>query len=107
MDGYLSQSVGFLMLQLGFSSDSATPHDTCSYYCECRGSFQVPHLKTESEAQLENDLFSLETVIDVFQLALLCDASRLAVIWHCMTSDHFKDVSSTEGWRVMKGHTRF
>ena len=64
--------------------------------------FVVPHLKTESEAQLENDLFSLETVIDVFQLSLLCDASRLAVICHRMTSDNFKDVSSTEGWRVMK-----
>ncbi|KAJ8427617.1 hypothetical protein Cgig2_010879 [Carnegiea gigantea] len=64
--------------------------------------FAVPYLKTESEAQLENDLFSLETVIDVFQLALLCDASRLAVICRRMTSDNFKDVSSTEGWRVMK-----
>lgn len=65
-------------------------------------SFVVPHLKRECETQLENGMLNIENVVDVFQLALLCDAPRLSFICHSMISGNFKAVSATDGWRVMK-----
>uniref|UniRef100_A0A7C8YCY3 Histone acetyltransferase n=1 Tax=Opuntia streptacantha TaxID=393608 RepID=A0A7C8YCY3_OPUST len=64
--------------------------------------FVVPHLKRECEAQLENGMLNTENVVDVFQLALLCDAPRLSFVCHRMMLANFKAVSATEGWRVMK-----
>lgn len=64
--------------------------------------YVVPHLKRECERQLENGLLNIENLIDVFQLALLCDAPRLSLICHRMILDNFKAVSATEGWNVMK-----
>lgn len=64
--------------------------------------FVVPHLKQECVRILEHGLLTLENVIDIFQLALLCDAPRLSFICHRMVLRNFKAVSATEGWEVMK-----
>ncbi|KAE8715736.1 BTB/POZ and TAZ domain-containing protein 4 [Hibiscus syriacus] len=44
----------------------------------------VPQLKRICEQQLEDGLLTLENVVDVFQLSLLCDAPRLALISYSM-----------------------
>ncbi|GLT46797.1 hypothetical protein SLA2020_205270 [Shorea laevis] len=62
----------------------------------------VPQLKRLCEQQLEQGLLTLENVVDVFQLSLLCDAPRLSLMCHRMMLQNFKAVSSTEGWKVMK-----
>lgn len=65
-------------------------------------SFVVPRLKQICERQLEHGLLNVENVIDIFQLALLCDAPRLSFICQRMILKNFKDVSATEGWAAMK-----
>ncbi|KAF3440829.1 hypothetical protein FNV43_RR19115 [Rhamnella rubrinervis] len=64
--------------------------------------FVVPHLKRECEKQLEHGLLTPENVVDIFQLALLCDAPRLGLICHRMIQKNFKTVSDSEGWKAMK-----
>ncbi|XWS45155.1 hypothetical protein CRYUN_Cryun15aG0112300 [Craigia yunnanensis] len=64
--------------------------------------YVVPQLKRICEQQLEHVLLTLENVVDVFQLSLLCDAPRLMLIGHRMILRNFKAVSSTEGWEAMK-----
>ncbi|XVE82927.1 hypothetical protein DITRI_Ditri16bG0044400 [Diplodiscus trichospermus] len=64
--------------------------------------FVVPQLKRICEQQLEHVFVTLENVVDVFQLSLLCDAPRLTLISHRMILKNFKAVSSTEGWKTMK-----
>jgi hypothetical protein len=64
--------------------------------------FVVPHLKQECMQQLEQGLLTIENVIDIFQLALLCDAPRLSFMCHRMIMRNFKAVSATEGWQAMK-----
>lgn len=64
--------------------------------------YVVPHLKRECEIQLENGLLNIENVIDVFQLALLCDAPRLSLICHRLILSNFKAVLASEGWTAMK-----
>ncbi|CAK9137902.1 unnamed protein product [Ilex paraguariensis] len=64
--------------------------------------FVVPQLKRLSEWQMEQGLLTIENVIDVLQLALLCDAPRLSLICHRLILKSFKAVSATEGWKIMK-----
>nr|ALD47591.1 BTB/POZ and TAZ domain-containing protein [Lonicera japonica] len=64
--------------------------------------FVVPQLKRECEWQLEQGLLTIENVVDIFQLALLCDAPRLSLISHRLILKSFKDACATDGWRVMK-----
>ncbi|KAB1214895.1 BTB/POZ and TAZ domain-containing protein 4 [Morella rubra] len=64
--------------------------------------FVVPQLKKECVRHLEQGVITIENVIDIFQLALLCDAPRLSVICHRMVFRNFKAVSATEGWQAMK-----
>ncbi|XP_021275262.1 BTB/POZ and TAZ domain-containing protein 4 isoform X2 [Herrania umbratica] len=64
--------------------------------------YVVPQLKQICEQHLEHGLLTIENVIDVFQLALLCDAPRLSLISHSMILSNFKAVSATEGWKAMK-----
>jgi hypothetical protein len=64
--------------------------------------FVVPQLKQECTQQLEQGLLTIENVIDIFQLALLCDAPRLNFICHRMILRNFKAVSATGGWQAMK-----
>lgn len=63
--------------------------------------FVVPQLKRECERQLEHGLLSTENVVDIFQLALLCDAPRLSLVCHRMILKNFKVVSDSEGWKAM------
>ena len=64
--------------------------------------FVVPQLKRICEQPLEHVLLTLETVVDVLQLSLLCDSPRLTLISHHMILRNFKAVSSIEGWKAMK-----
>lgn len=64
--------------------------------------YVVPHLKRECEQKLELGLLTIDNVVDVFQLALLCDAPRLSLICHRRILKNFKAVSETEGWKAMK-----
>ncbi|KAH1113568.1 hypothetical protein J1N35_006946 [Gossypium stocksii] len=64
--------------------------------------FVVPQLKRICEQQLENSLLTLDNVVDVFQLSLLCDAPRLVLLTHRMILRNIKAVSTTEGWIAMK-----
>ncbi|KAF7828623.1 BTB/POZ and TAZ domain-containing protein 4 [Senna tora] len=64
--------------------------------------YVVPHLKRECEQILELDFLTIDNVIDVFQLALLCDAPRLSLICHRKILKSFKAVSESEGWKIMK-----
>ncbi|XP_042518392.1 BTB/POZ and TAZ domain-containing protein 4-like [Macadamia integrifolia] len=64
--------------------------------------FVVPQLKRECGQQLEQNLLTVENVVDIFQLSLLCDAPRLSLFCHRLILKSFKNVSATEGWRVMK-----
>ncbi|XP_040988222.1 BTB/POZ and TAZ domain-containing protein 4 isoform X2 [Juglans microcarpa x Juglans regia] len=64
--------------------------------------FVVPQLKQECVRELEQGLLTIENVVDIFQLALLCDAPRLSFICHRMILRNFTAVSATEGWEAMK-----
>ncbi|CAH8280979.1 unnamed protein product [Arabidopsis lyrata] len=64
--------------------------------------YVVPQLKRVCEWHLEHGLLTTENVIDVFQLALLCDFPRLSLISHRMIMKHFKELSATEAWTAMK-----
>ncbi|KAK4262396.1 hypothetical protein QN277_027961 [Acacia crassicarpa] len=64
--------------------------------------FAIPHLKRECEQKLESDFLTIDNVVDVFQLALLCDAPRLSLICHRRILRNFKAVSGSEGWKAMK-----
>jgi len=64
--------------------------------------YKVPHLKCECEQKLELDLLNIDNLVDVFQLALLCDVPRLSLVCHRKILKHFKAVSESEGWKTMK-----
>ncbi|KAI4326033.1 hypothetical protein MLD38_031388 [Melastoma candidum] len=64
--------------------------------------YVVPQLKRLCEYHLERGMINMENVVDVFQLALLCDASRLGFVCHRTIMRNFKEVSATEGWTAMK-----
>nr|XP_016441815.1 PREDICTED: BTB/POZ and TAZ domain-containing protein 4-like [Nicotiana tabacum]XP_016441821.1 PREDICTED: BTB/POZ and TAZ domain-containing protein 4-like [Nicotiana tabacum] len=65
--------------------------------------YVVPHLKRECERQLlERGLITTDNVVDIFQLALLCDAPRLSLFCHRFMLKHFKAISSSQGWEAMK-----
>jgi len=62
----------------------------------------VPHLKFECGQNLELGLLSIDNLVDVLQLALLCDAPRLSLICQRKIIENFKVVSESEGWKTMK-----
>uniref|UniRef100_A0A803PEC1 BTB/POZ and TAZ domain-containing protein 4 n=2 Tax=Cannabis sativa TaxID=3483 RepID=A0A803PEC1_CANSA len=66
--------------------------------------YVIPQLKRECERKIEHGLMMINTenVVDIFQLALLCDAPRLSFVCHRMICNNFKSVSATEGWTAMK-----
>nr|XP_043615416.1 BTB/POZ and TAZ domain-containing protein 4-like isoform X2 [Erigeron canadensis] len=65
-------------------------------------SYVVPRLKRECEDQLEHKYLNVDNAIDVFQLALLCDAPRLSIICHRLILNNLKAVSLSDGWKAMK-----
>ncbi|XP_077229115.1 BTB/POZ and TAZ domain-containing protein 3-like [Tasmannia lanceolata] len=64
--------------------------------------FSVPSLKRVCVDFIEQDLLTIENVIDVLQLARQCDAPRLSLFCVRLVVRNFKTVSTTEGWKVMK-----
>ncbi|KAL9271895.1 BTB/POZ and TAZ domain-containing protein [Drosera capensis] len=64
--------------------------------------YTIPHLKRECERHIEKGQINIENVVDVFQLALLCDAPRLSFVCHRMILNNLKAVTATDGWKVMK-----
>ncbi|KAJ6916436.1 hypothetical protein NC652_018978 [Populus alba x Populus x berolinensis] len=64
--------------------------------------FVVPALKQICIQQLEHGFLTSENAVDIFQLALLCDAPRLSLVCHHMILKNFQEISITEGWEVMK-----
>ncbi|CAI0405561.1 unnamed protein product [Linum tenue] len=64
--------------------------------------FVVPELKQICIESLERGFLTTENVVDILQLALLCDAPRLSLFCHRMIIKGFREISGTEGWRAMK-----
>ncbi|CAN4076962.1 unnamed protein product [Withania somnifera] len=65
-------------------------------------SYSVPSLKRVCINHLEQGWLTSDSVIDVLQLAMDCDAPRLALFCIRMVVKNFKSISSTEGWKVMR-----
>ncbi|KAH9624613.1 hypothetical protein KSS87_010316 [Heliosperma pusillum] len=65
--------------------------------------FSVPKLKQRCTKGLAIGL-TIENVIDVLQLARLCDAPDLHLKGMKLVSGKFKDVKKTEGWRFVRKH---
>lgn len=64
--------------------------------------FSVPSLKVVCINQLERFFLAPENVVDMLQLARLCDAPRLSVICTRMITEDFRTISLSEGWKVMR-----
>ncbi|KAM3353223.1 hypothetical protein ACQJBY_024411 [Aegilops geniculata] len=64
--------------------------------------FSVQSLKIVCTDQLERFFLSPDNVVDVLQLARLCDAPRLSLICTRMIVGDFKTISLSEGWKVMR-----
>ncbi|ERN10908.1 hypothetical protein AMTRI_Chr12g271810 [Amborella trichopoda] len=64
--------------------------------------FVIPSLKQACVRELERGMITIENVVDVFQLARLCDAPRLALVSHRIVVGSFKAVSATDGWKVIR-----
>ncbi|KAK4416327.1 BTB/POZ and TAZ domain-containing protein 4 [Sesamum alatum] len=64
--------------------------------------YAVPQLKRLCESWLEHRLMTTENVIDIFQLALLCDAPRLSLVCHRFILANLKAVCVSEAWRDMR-----
>ncbi|KAK2641593.1 hypothetical protein Ddye_023356 [Dipteronia dyeriana] len=65
-------------------------------------SFLVPPLKRVCINHLEHGWLTKDNVIDVLQLARICDVPRLSFICVRVVVKDFKSISSTQGWKVMK-----
>lgn len=64
--------------------------------------FSVPHLKTVCTDELARSFLAPDNVVDVLQLARLCDAPRLSLLCTRMIVGDFRNVSLTDGWKVMR-----
>ncbi|KAL2654142.1 hypothetical protein R1flu_022270 [Riccia fluitans] len=62
----------------------------------------VPVLKRLCTQHYEMGVLNVENVIDILQLAMLCDAPRLHLLCYRLVLANFKTVSRTEAWKVMK-----
>ncbi|KAL5544032.1 hypothetical protein UlMin_007816 [Ulmus minor] len=65
--------------------------------------YLVPELKQMCKKDLGQRL-TTENVVDVLQLARLCDAPDLYLKCMKLVSLHFKAVESTEGWKFLQEH---
>ncbi|CAM6097270.1 unnamed protein product [Calypogeia fissa] len=64
--------------------------------------YRVPSLKRICTQEFEQGLLTKENVVDVLQMARLCDAPRLHLLCYRMiVHNAFKEVARTEGWKVM------
>lgn len=65
--------------------------------------YMVPQLKAMSTKDLAQRL-TIESVVDVLQLARLCNAPDLYLKCMKFVADHFKFVEKTEGWKFIQDH---
>lgn len=65
--------------------------------------YLVPQLKQRCTRELSRRL-NTENVLDVLQLARLCDAPDLYLKCMKMLSCNFKAVEQTEGWKFLQIH---
>jgi hypothetical protein len=63
--------------------------------------YQVPWLKRSCEAAIGARL-TADSVVDVLQLAALCDAARLHLRCTRLLAKEFKAVERTEAWRFLQ-----
>lgn len=68
--------------------------------------YMVPQLKTRCTKALIERL-TIENVVDVLQLARLCDAPDLYLKCMKLISNRFKSVEETEGWKFMQNNDPF
>ncbi|KAK7842489.1 btb/poz and taz domain-containing protein 1 [Quercus suber] len=60
--------------------------------------YSVPQLK-QSCTKVLGDWLTMENVVDVLQLARMCDAPNLYLKCMKLVANHFKAVEKTEGWK--------
>uniref|UniRef100_A0A7N0VBN5 Uncharacterized protein n=1 Tax=Kalanchoe fedtschenkoi TaxID=63787 RepID=A0A7N0VBN5_KALFE len=65
--------------------------------------FLIPRLKQKVTKRLAKTLIK-ENVLDVLELAKLCDAPDLSLICMKLIASHFKSVEKTEGWKILQDH---
>ncbi|KAJ9163835.1 hypothetical protein P3X46_023463 [Hevea brasiliensis] len=65
--------------------------------------YLVPRLKQRCAKAVGQQL-TIENVVDVLQLAKLCDAPDLYLKCMKLISSHFKALEKTEGWKFMQNH---
>lgn len=65
--------------------------------------YLVPQLKQQCTKGLGERL-TIENVVDVLQLARLCDAPDLSLKCMKLIASRFKSVEKTEGWKFMQDH---
>ncbi|KAJ0938612.1 putative chromatin remodeling & transcription regulator BTB-POZ family [Helianthus annuus] len=68
--------------------------------------YMVPQLKTQCSKALIRRL-TVENVVDVLQLARLCDAPDLYLKCMRLISNRFKPVEETEGWKFLQNNDPF
>lgn len=65
--------------------------------------YLVPNLKQRCAKAVGQHL-TIENVVDVLQLARLCDAPDLYLKCMKLVNGHFKAVQKTEGWKFVQNH---
>nr|GEV69791.1 BTB/POZ and TAZ domain-containing protein 1-like [Tanacetum cinerariifolium] len=68
--------------------------------------YSVPQLKTRCTKGLIERL-TIENVVDVLQLARLCDAPDLYLKCMRLISNRFKSIEQTEGWKFLQNNDPF
>lgn len=68
--------------------------------------YLVPQLKQRCTRALSAQL-TIDNVVDVLQLARLCDAPDLHLKCMNMLSKNFKALEETEGWKFLQNHDPF
>ncbi|XP_073107420.1 BTB/POZ and TAZ domain-containing protein 4-like [Elaeis guineensis] len=63
--------------------------------------FMITSLKQECSQKMEKGFLTTENVIDVLQLARLCDAPRLYLICYHFIAKRFDAIYASEGWKVI------
>lgn len=64
--------------------------------------FAIPSLKRTCIKLIEQEVLTEENVVDVLQLARLCDAPRLSLSCTKMIINDFMAISLSDGWKAMK-----
>ncbi|GMY15007.1 BTB/POZ and TAZ domain-containing protein 1 [Fagus crenata] len=65
--------------------------------------YLVPQLK-QSCTKVLGERLTMENVVDVLQLAKMCDAPNLSLKCMKLVANHFKAVEKTEGWKFLQDH---